>query len=337
MTGAVPLLTARDRQDAARLVQAHGLTWEDVCDDVVGIYDAERLVATAARAGYVLKMFAIDEAAQGTSALGELATALMDRGRAAGHESFFVFTRPEHANSFAQCNFRLLVSGGGVALLEFGGGFERYVAEQHEAAARHGRKPEAGSPKPDSRGAAAVVLNANPFTRGHQYLVETAASRVERLYVFVVREDRSIFPFAVRDRLVRAGTAHLANVAVLDTGRYAVSAGTFPSYFLRARDNAALMQMEVDVRLFGACLAPAFGIGCRFVGHEPYCETTAAYNDTMRRVLPEYGVTLEEIPRLGDANGFISATRVRAALADGRLDEVAWMLPETTAEYLRRR
>lgn len=327
MTGAVPLLTAADRRDAASLVHAQGLTWEEGVDDVVGIYEEGRLVATAARAGYVLKMFAIADCAQGTGALGELATALMDLGRGAGHEEFFVFTRTEHAASFTQCNFRRLVSGGPVALLEYGGGFDRYLARQQQRLAAEGR---VATPP-----CSAVVINGNPFTKGHQFLVEGAAAVSGTLFLFVVREDRSVFPFEVRDRLARAATAHLPNVVVLDTSRYAVSALTFPSYFLRVGDEAARLQMQVDARLFGGCLAPAFGISCRFVGSEPYCATTSAYNDTMRRVLPEYGIRLEEVPRIGNQAGFISATRVRAALAAGRLDEVAWMLPEPTLEFLR--
>ena len=137
-------------------------------------------------------------------------------------------------------------------------------------------------------------------------------TKLERLCLFLVREDRSVFPFDVRYRLAREGVAHLPNVVLLDTSRYAVSAGTFPSYFLRRHDEAARLQMEVDARLFGAYLAPALGIGHRFVGDEPYCETTRTYNETLARVLPEYRVALEIVPRTGDETGAFSASRVRA-------------------------
>jgi [citrate (pro-3S)-lyase] ligase len=180
-----------------------------------------------------------------------------------------------------------------------------------------------------------VVVNGNPFTLGHQYLVETAAGRVRCLFLFVVREDRSAFPFDVRYELARAGTAHLRNVVLLDTSRYAISAGTFPSYFLRHHDEAARLQMEVDARLFGAHLAPAFDIARRFVGDEPYCETTRAYNSVLARVLPEYRVTLDVVPRAGDATGAFSATRVRAALAAGDWEAVRRLVPETTLAFLQ--
>jgi [citrate (pro-3S)-lyase] ligase len=318
---AVPLLTAGERLDARRLIQSQGLAFEDGCDDLVGLYDGGRLVATAARAGYVLKMFAVALSHQGEDVLGALATALAELGRAAGEDAFLVFTRPEHAASFEHCQFRLLVAGGAVALLECGGGLERYLAE-HEALRRDGVN-------------GAVVVNGNPFTRGHQYLVETAASRVDHLYLFIVREDRSVFPFAARYRLAEEATRHVPNVVLLDTSRYAVSAGTFPSYFLRRDDEKARLQMEVDVRLFGAHLAPAFAVTRRFVGHEPYCDTTASYNRTMADILPRYGVALVEVQRAAEGDRFISATDVRAALAAGDMARVERLVPPSTLEYLR--
>jgi [citrate (pro-3S)-lyase] ligase len=321
---AAPLLTAGEHLDARRLIESQGLTYEDGCDELVGIYDDNgTLVATAGRAGYVLEMFAVDPAHQGGDIVGTLATALVTRARAAGHDSLFVFTRPEHVPSFEYCQFRLLVSGGSVALLECGGGLERYLAEH-----RHLRREGANG---------AVVINGNPFTRGHQYLVEAASARADTLYVFIVREDRSVFPFADRFRLAEAATRHLSNVVLLDTSRYAVSAGTFPSYFLKRHDEKARLQMDLDVRLFASHLAPAFGIRRRFVGHEPYCETTAAYNRTMAEVLPAYGIELVEMRRAMDGETFISATRVRDALTRGDSATVARLVPPTTLEYLQSR
>ncbi len=337
---AVPLLTAGERLEARRLIESQGLAFEDGCDELVGIYDHAapgpdaragqprnsdatfaRLVATAGRAGCVLKMFAVDAAWQGGDVLGSLASTLVALGRAAGHDALLVFTRPEHAPSFQHCQFRLLVATGAVALLECGGGLERYL-DAHRHQRREGRN-------------GAVVINGNPFTRGHQYLVETAAARVDTLYVFVVREDRSAFPFAVRYRLAVESTAHVPNAVVLDTSRYAVSAATFPSYFLREHDDKARLQMEVDVRLFAEHIAPAFGVTRRFVGHEPYCDTTAAYNRAMAEFLPPYGIELVEVTRATSGGLFISATTVRDALARGDLAPLARLVPPATLAFLR--
>jgi [citrate (pro-3S)-lyase] ligase len=315
------LATAGEVADARRLVAAQGLRFEDGCDDVVGMYEDGRLVATAARAGCVLKMFAIAPAHQGGAVLGALADALIGLGRAAGEEAFFVFTRPEHVPSFEALHFRLLASHAQAALLEHGGGLAAYLA-------RH-----AGLVRPGRHGAS--VVNGNPFTLGHQYLVEAASRQVDVFYLFVVREDRSVFPFAARYRLAAEATRHLPNVVLLDTSRYAVSAATFPTYFLKRLDDVAVAQMQLDVRLFAAHLAPFFGIRTRFVGQEPFDATTAAYNAVMREVLPQYGLSLVEFERPAGEDGPVSATKVRAALARRDFDLLRRMVPETTLAYLR--
>jgi [citrate (pro-3S)-lyase] ligase len=318
---AAPLTTPRDIREARRFIEAQGLSFESDYDDLVGSYESGALVATGARAGDVLKMLAIDPAHQGGELLGALVTELMRLGRAAGHEVFWVFTPPENAPTFERLNFRLLVTHGLVALLEYGGGLAQYIAA-HAALRRPGRN-------------GAVVANANPFTLGHLFLVETAARAVDTLYLFIVREDRSVFPFDVRYRLAEESTRHLPNVALLDTSRYAVSGGTFPSYFLKRNDDVARSQMQIDVRLFASQLAPAFFVTRRFVGHEPCCATSAAYNSAMAEVLPEYGMEFVEVRRAGGSDGFISATKVRDAVAKRDFEAIARMAPPPTLAFLR--
>lgn len=315
------LHAAGELADARRLVEAQGLRFEEGCDDLVGLYEGGRLVATAARAGAVLKMFALAPEQQGGGTLGALAAELIRLGREAGEGAFFVFTRPEHAPSFEALAFRLLATHRDAALLEHGGGLAAYLAG-HAALVRPGRN-------------GAAVVNGNPFTLGHLHLVETASRRVDTCYLFVVREDRSVFPFAARYRLAAEATRHLPNVVLLDTGRYAVSAATFPTYFLKRLDDVAVAQMQLDARLFAAHLAPFFGVTERFVGHEPFDATTAAYNDVMRRVLPDFGLALVEIERRAEGGVPISATTVRAALARRDFDALRRLVPEPTLAYLR--
>ena len=313
-----------DRSEAAQaraLIESQGLRFEPDWDDLVVLREGGRVVACAARAGYVLKMVTIAPDHQGGDLLGELVTRLVESARAAGHETVFVFTAPANAPSFQALNFRLLAVRGEAALLEHGPGLEAYLAV-HAAEIRPGAN-------------GAVVVNGNPFTRGHLHLVEQAARAVDRLYLFVVREDRSLFPFPVRFRLAREATAHLANVTVLDTSRYAVSAATFPSYFLKRLDQAATAQMGVDLELFASRLAPRFHIVRRFAGAEPLDPTTAAYNRMMGEILPAHGIQWTELPRLEADGRPISATRIRAAFRDGDLDAVAGLLPATTLAFLR--
>ena len=322
-TGSVgPVLFDRPALSEAReLIESQGLRFEPEFDDLVGLFENGQMVACGARAGYVLKMLAIAPTHQGTDALGELVTKLILSAISAGHDTVFVFTLPQNVASFEALNFRLLVTHGQAALLEHGPGLEDYLAS-HASQITEGNN-------------GAVVINGNPFTLGHLHLVERAAQRVDRLYLFVVREDRSVFPFAVRFRLAREATAHLRNVTVLDTSRYAVSAGTFPAYFLKRLDEVAAAQMQIDLRMFAQRIAPRFHIACRFVGQEPLCQTTAAYNKVMAEVLEAHAIQFVELPRIMRGGLPISATRVRQAFAANDIETLRWLVPPATLGFLQ--
>jgi [citrate (pro-3S)-lyase] ligase len=248
-------------------------------------------------------------------------TLLINRGMQEGQDTFFVFTNPQSVPSFEALNFRLLVAHGTAALLEHGPGIQEYFSA-HRTKVLHGEN-------------AAVVINGNPFSLGHLHLVQEASKRVEHLYLFVVREDRSVFPFAVRYRLAAEATVDLPNVTLLDTSRYAVSAGTFPSYFLKRLDDVAVAQMQLDLRIFAEHIAPYFGIRTRYVGQEPMCQTTAAYNGMMREVLGEHGIGVVEVPRVEESGKPISATAVRAAFAQRDFKTLRSLVPESTLAFLQ--
>jgi [citrate (pro-3S)-lyase] ligase len=174
-----------------------------------------------------------------------------------------------------------------------------------------------------------VVVNCNPFTVGHRYLVERAAAASERLYVLVVREDRSEFPFEVRFRLVREGVSDLENVVVLSGGEYCVSAATFPSYFTREEELASV-HAALDLTIFAARIAPALSVKKRFVGTEPFSPVTNIYNETMKDLLPRWGIEVEEVKRLEIDGEPVSASRVRALLREGQMEKVKALVPPST-------
>jgi [citrate (pro-3S)-lyase] ligase len=164
--------------------------------------------------------------------------------------------------------------------------------------------------------------------------LEAAAKHCEILYVFVVEEDASVFPFAVRLRLVREGAADIPNCRVLPAGAYIISLQTFPSYFSGAERHAAV-HASLDLHLFGQRIAPALGIHRRFVGTEPISAITRAYNEAMLSILPGYGVETRELERLEDENGAISASRVRSALARGDMASALRLVPPATRAFLQ--
>ena len=175
-----------------------------------------------------------------------------------------------------------------------------------------------------------VVMNCNPFTLGHRYLIEQAAKQVERLYVMVVREDCSLFAYTERKAMVERGVADIENVSVIDGSDYAISRATFPTYFLKRLDDAADTQMLLDLDLFRRHIAPALGATVRFVGTEPTDQLTRRYNQLMHEALKD----VRETDRLEKDGYAVSASRVRKAMEQGDMNTIRQLVPPTTLPYI---
>jgi cytidyltransferase-like protein len=183
----------------------------------------------------------------------------------------------------------------------------------------------------------AIVMNCNPFTKGHRYLIEQALRMVDHLIVFVVEEDKSIFSFRERFAMVREGTRDLKNVTVVPSGNFILSQTTFPEYFVKIEDEDMTDNAEYDITLFAEAIAPKLHITYRFVGEEREDNVTAAYNLAMKKILPEHGIRLVELPRKTIADGddtAISASLVRKRLEQETLEELSELLPESTVRVL---
>lgn len=310
-------LAAREKLLASRDLSVPGR--EDL---ILGIFDDERLIATGSLVGDIVEGVAVDAEHEGEGLSSQVVGSLIQRAAEKGIWHLFLFTKPREASLFRDLGFSGVAATAEAVLLEWG----KPDVEDYKADLRK----QAGEFPPNM---SCVVVNCNPFTRGHRHLVETASSQSAHLFILVVEEDLSVFPFDVRFRLIREGIADLPNVTVLKGGRYIVSSATFPSYFTHEERHAAV-HAALDVELFARHIAPPLGISRRFVGQEPFSPVTDIYNRAMKAALPEYGIDLVEIPRL-EANGeAISASRVRRLIAEERLPEVQPLVPVTTWRYL---
>lgn len=184
-----------------------------------------------------------------------------------------------------------------------------------------------------------IVMNCNPFTLGHRYLIEQALKYTDHLYIFVVEEDKSVFPFKDRINLVKKGTEDLGDrITVLPSGKWIISLTTFPEYFDKDELQTASIDPSKDINLFGKYIAPTLGISKRFVGEEPFDKVTKQYNDSMKKLLPKFGIEFHEIPRksVGSEDDIISATKVRKALKEKDFTVLKRYVPQTTFDYLEK-
>lgn len=187
----------------------------------------------------------------------------------------------------------------------------------------------------DFHSVGAIVMNCNPFSKGHRYLIEKAMKQVEFLIIFVVEEDKSVFPFDERYTLVLEGTKDLTNVMVVPSGEFILSHNNFFEYFSKQEDEIVVINAEYDINVFADYIAEPLQITHRFAGEELEDRVTAIYNETMSRVLPQKGIAFVEIPRIMEEDVIVSASRVRAYLKDDMCDKAFALLPESTIRYLK--
>ena len=318
----MPLTVKRNRTMVESFLAKSGLRLDDM-DYYAAVVDRENynMLAGGGFKDDIIKCIAVDDSLRGTGMSQQLISHLMSQMNAEGHNNVKVFTKPGNIDIFESMGFKTLGESSKAILLENGlEGLSSYVNYLH-------------SLKRDGNNGF-IVMNANPFTLGHQYLVEQAAAQVDNLYVIVVAEDKSLFSSEERQAMVEAGCAHLNNVTVCRGSSYIISAATFPSYFIKQASDAALAQIELDLDVTARHIAPALGATVRFVGSEPSDELTRAYNQAMHQQLPQRGIKIVELPRLEKEGSHISASAVRLLLENGNLLEAMGLVPSTTLPYL---
>ena len=303
------------------LLAKTGLKAEQAPETTVLIWDDEDLIATGSRQDNVLKYIAVDPAHQGEGLLASVVSSLRQDAFGAGISHLFLYTKPENRELFTSLFFYPIACSENVLLME----------DRKDGILEHiACVPQA----PDSENGA-IVMNCNPFTKGHLYLIETAAQECSHLYVFILSEDKSRFSATGRLEMARLATAHLNNVTVLPSGPYMISSATFPTYFLKENLNAGAVQCLLDIEIFTRYYAPRLNITKRFVGTEPNCAVTNAYNEALQQYLPQRGIALRQISRVAHDGAPISASAVRAAIDRGDWDFVERVVPQTTLHYLK--
>ncbi len=324
--------TARQKKVFHAFLDKQNLEYEEDVDFTLKVIDnaTGEMVGTGSIDGKVLKCIAIDPTRRGEGLSAHILSQLVKEQYKRGNSHIFVFTNPKNieetaGNVFA--GFRVVSKTDDIVLLEMGSNsIEEYLDDL--------KFQTRGITETEKNPIGSIVVNCNPFTLGHQFLIETAAKECSYLIVFVVTEDRSLFPTEVRYQLVKAGTKHLDNVVVLKGGDYIISPATFPRYFMKEFADISLRQARLDVTIFGEHIAPALGIKKRYVGEEPFDLVTNAYNQAMKEILIPKGIELEIIPRK-DVNGVpISASKVRALIREERMVEIIDLVPPTTYSFL---
>ncbi len=348
--------TPRQRQHIEAFLKRNALRIDDMNYYAAVLDDDGEMIAGGGLKDDVIKCIAVDDAHKGEAIANTLVSHLISHANQEGYSCIKLFTKPKNRQLFESLSFRLLAEAPEAILMETGiGGISntvealKKIKEKSEKYKEYNKECKKDSKKckentsylttspphhltTTMQPTGCIVMNCNPFTLGHRYLVESASRMVEHLFVIVVREDRSAFSYQERKAMVTAGTADLKNVTVCDGSEYAISNTTFPTYFLKRLSDATDTQILLDLDLFRRHIAPALGAEVRFVGTEPTDELTRRYNELMMESLGKDHVV--QIPRLENGGVAVSASRVRRAMDSNSLKEAAQLVPPTTLPYI---
>lgn len=311
------------RLELKKFLQRQNLAFDEDIEYSIVLRHDDSIIATGSYSKNILKCIAIQEEYKGMGLSEKIVSLLMVEKYMAGEEHLLLFSKEENKAMFRNVGFhKIAQSNQKTILMETPKtALEKYMSQLKT----HKRQGEI-------RGS--IVANCNPFTLGHLYLMEYAARRCDVLYVFILSEDQSVFPSAIRYKLVEEGTKHISNMVIVPSGNYIISAATFPSYFLKDKNQKSREHAEIDISLFGNYIGPSLGITKRFIGSEEGCQFTAQYNQIILDQLPLKGIEVEEVARLKVGPEDISASKVRALMQNKELDQLKKYVPQTTYDFL---
>ena len=316
-------MTSKELDEVKDFLKDQDLKFDENIQYTVALYDDNKVIGTGSFGGKILKCIAVDSGYKGMGISNKIVSTLVSEQYRKGNMHLFVYTKPKNQEIFKNLGFyKIAEVPNKVVLLENNPfGISNFV---------DGIKAK----KVDGNIISSVVVNCNPFTLGHKALIEKASRESDVVHVFVVSEDRSIFPAEVRYKLVQEGTSHLSNVVLHKCGDYIISNATFPSYFIKKLDEAVKSHTLLDIEIFTKYIVPALGINRRYVGEEPTCEVTRTYNETMKEIMPYYNVEVIEVPRISYGGDITSASKVRQLIKEEKFLGVKKMVPETTYKFL---
>lgn len=288
----------------------------------IGIFENENLIATGSLYKNIIKCVAIKNSFQGGKVFNILISNLMSEAYDNGYNSLFVYTKENMSISFLNLDFKEIarVPNHLVFLEKSLHGFNEYLECL-------------SSKKIYGNNISSIVMNVNPFTNGHLYLIERASIESDYVHVFIVSEEMSVFPSDVRIDLAKKATEHLKNIIFHKTGDYIISNKTFPSYFLSENSDVTYIHASLDAIIFKNFIAKQLHITKRYVGEEPLSISTNIYNKALKDIFSNE-IELIVIRRKEYENDVISASKVRKLFLENNLDKIKNMVPKTTYNFL---
>ena len=288
--------------------------------------DYSEIIGTISCSDYIIKDLAVDENYQSENVASLLVNEMLNHFRANSIYNYHVFTKPIYRHIFESFGFKKIIETEKVVMLEGGAKFinNKLLEIKNIINNNFGIIDETSD-------IGCIVINANPITNGHVFLIEEASRNHKMVILFVVEEEKSEFSFDERFSMVYLATRRLGNVCVVPSSKYIVSSLTFPQYFLKDEDEALLEYSKVDALIFKEYFIKELYIKKRYVGTESI-NKMINYNNVLKEILGEKLVIVDRLTMSGE---IVSASKVRQLLVENKFDEALELVPREIAFILR--
>ena len=206
----VPMSMPLWRRKVERFLETNQLRLDEV--DYYAIVtepDGDDILAGGGLQGDIIKCIAVSEQLRDAHLSNRLISHLISEAAQRGHHSVKVFTKPQNRQVFESLGFRLVGEAPLAILMENGHGMEDYKKYLQDISLSTLPSPLSPLHSSLSIKTGIIVMNANPFTLGHRYLIEQAAQQVDHLFIIPVKEERSLFPYAERKAMIEQSLSTL--------------------------------------------------------------------------------------------------------------------------------
>ncbi|MBZ7986895.1 GNAT family N-acetyltransferase [Campylobacter canadensis] len=303
-------------------IKANSLEFSDEIDLAFVVFYKDKIIACICKFKLMIKYVIIDKEHQKENIFSLLLNTMITYAKEQNINTLRLCTCKHNAIKFQNFSFRLLCTSKELCLLEYGYSlFDEFINNIR-------------AKLDTNKSYTSIVMNANPFTLGHKYLIDCALKHNENLILFIVSEDKSFFTFKERFMIVKENLKKYKNILIFPSGDYIISNATFSTYFLKQDINLA--KSYLDAKIFSSLIAPCLNIKSRFVGSEPNCKVTNAYNMALKECFKEDNLDLFELSRISINNKIISASLIRKYIAENNFNEIKKYLSDTSLKLIKK-
>ncbi len=317
----VDVILKSEKEETKKYLSKFGLKYERDIIHTLNCVDNGQIVGTISCSSNVIKCMAVDSNYQGENIAGSLISKIIQYIYHLGTDSIFVYTKPENKEIFLSMGFNEIISTSNTTLLEMYSDINLILSDLKDKY------------QLNASNYAAIVMNCNPMTNGHLYLIEKCREENENVIIFVVEEDKSYFKFEERYKIVKTECERFDNVVVVPATQYIISGATFPTYFYKDDVDTDMESIELDLAIFKKYFMPYFNISKRYVGSEPFDKLTSKYNEQMKKQFD----CLVEIERAKNNDQYISASHVRRLIEENNYEKLKDIVPSATYELVIKR